>query len=55
MNRSRIKSSKEINELITVLFETLAEEKTKRNEDTIKSKADQNTIAVLTENIHVIY
>lgn len=54
MNRNRIKSSKEINEFITTLFEALSEEKAKRSEDTLKTSADQNTIAVLTENIHVL-
>lgn len=54
MNRSRIKSSKEINELITVLFESLSEEKAKKIEDKLKSKVDQDTISVLKENIHVL-
>jgi len=54
MNRSRIKSSKEVNEFITALFEILANEKARRNEEQLKNSADQNTITVLTENIHVI-
>jgi hypothetical protein len=42
-----------VNELITVLFETLANEKAKRSDDQLKNSADKNTITVLTENIHV--
>ncbi len=44
---------KEMNDMITVLFDALADEKLKRGEESAKMKADQGVIAALTENLEV--
>jgi len=54
LGKSKLKSARELNELITVLFEVLAEEKVKRFNESAKLKAEQNNIDALNKTIQVI-
>lgn len=49
-----MKSAKDLNGLITVLFEVLSEEKIKRAEESIKTKTKQSNIELLNQQIQVI-